>query len=388
MKWIGWVLFAICAESVQTQVGAVSKMQSHATSLLRMRAPRPQQYLLISSPREMKVVYSVVTPGQAAGSQVAPVVDSGLLGPEGIAVDRVRGILYIADPPSQKIFSYQLSVNPTGMLVSDGKQVTIVQGVEVVWLSVDSHGNLYYTSALSNEVLAIDRAVLSKIQTDEITASSLKTESQHAADVAKELAASKLLEQENLPTPRPTLKPTIHVLYSKMEGEDSASAPAGIAADGITVYWGNGASGTTLGALIAGMRNPAEGQGVTKLGSNTNTAYGVATSSNAVFYTDKTQFVYGVKKAGGTPEKMTTQLQSPRGLVWDGDGTVFVADQASSMVYSFPSGRIAPASLSRTTALHDAFGLAIISKDDPFARPASAFSGHVLLAALLALRAL
>ena len=31
----------------------------------------------------MKVVYSVVTPGKAAGSQVAPVVDSGLLGPEG-----------------------------------------------------------------------------------------------------------------------------------------------------------------------------------------------------------------------------------------------------------------------------------------------------------------
>merc|ERR1719506_744047 len=297
MKWNGWGLFVICAVSVETQVGAVSKMQSQATSLLRMRAPRPQQFLLISSPREMKVVYSVVTPGQGAGSQVAPVVDSGLLGPEGIAVDRVRGILYIADPPSQKIFSYQLRVS-NQLLVSDGKQVTIVEGQEVVWLSVDSHGNLYYTSALSNEVLSIDRAVLSKIQTGELTASALKTESQHAADVAKELAASKLLEKENLPTPRPVLKPTINVLYSKIEGEDSASAPAGIAAEGITVYWGNGASGTTLGALIVGQRHPAEGQSVVKLGSNTNTAYGVACSSNAVFYTDKTQFVYGVKKAG------------------------------------------------------------------------------------------
>merc|ERR1719506_910393 len=386
MKWNGWGLFAICAVSVETQVGAVAKMHSQASTLLRMRAPRPQQYLLISSPREMKVVYSVVTPGKAAGSQVAPVVDSGLLGPEGIAVDRVRGILYIADPPSQKIFSYQLRVS-NQLLVSDGKQVTIVEGQEVVWLSVDSHGNLYYTSALSNEVLSIDRAVLSKIQSDEITASALKTESQHAADVAKELAANKALEQENLPTPRPALKPTIHVLYSKMEGEDSASAPAGISAEGITVYWGNGASGTTLGAMIAGQMHPAEGQSVVKLGSNTNTAYGVCTSSNSVFYTDKTQFVYGVKKAGGTPEKMTTMLQSPRGLAWDGDGTVFVADQAANMVYSFPSGRIAPASLTRTTSLHDAFGLAIVSKDDPFAMPAFA-GAHFFVAALLALHAL
>jgi hypothetical protein len=368
---------------VETQVGAVAKMQSHATSLLRMRAPRPQQFLLISSPREMKVVYSVVTPGKAAGSQVAPVVDSGLLGPEGIAVDRVRGILYIADPPSQKIFSYQLRVN-NEMLMSDGKQVTIVEGQEVVWVSVDSLGNLYYTSALNNEVYSIDRAVLSKLQSEEILASQLKTESEHAAEVAKNLAEQKLLEQENLPTPRPTLKPTIKVLYSKAEGQDSASAPAGIAADGITVYWGNGASGTTLGSLISGPRHPGEGQTVTKLGSNTNTAFGVATSSNAVFYTDKTQFVYGLKKAGGTPEKMTTQLQSPRGLAWDGDGTVFVADQAGSMVYSFPSGRIAAASLSRTTSLHDAFGLAIVSKDDPFAMPAAAGRVALLLAALLA----
>jgi hypothetical protein len=385
MKWNGWVLFVACAVSVETQVGAVAKMHSQASTLLRMRAPRPQQYLLISSPREMKVVYSVVTPGKAAGSQVAPVVDSGLLGPEGIAVDRVRGILYIADPPSQKIFSYQLRVTD-GMLVSDGKQVTIVEGQEVVWVSVDSHGNLYYTTALTNEVLMVERPVLSKIQSDEILASSLKTESQHAADVAKELAATKLLEQENLPTPRPTIKPTIHVLYSKMEGEDSASAPAGIAADGINVYWGNGASGTTLGSLITGSRHPADGQAVIKLATNTNTAYGVTTSSNAVFYTDKTQFVYGVKKAGGTPEKMTTQLQSPRGLAWDGDGTVFVADQAGSIVYSFPSGRIAPAGLSRTTALHDAFGLAIISKDDPFAMPAAACGQllHALAVVVLA----
>jgi len=386
MKWNGWVLFAVCAVSVDTQVGAVSKMHAHASSMLRMRAPRPQQFLLISSPREMKVVYSVVTPGQAAGSKVAPVVDSGLLGPQGIAVDRVRGILYIADPPSQKIFSYNLRVSD-GMMMSDGKQVTIVEGQEVVWVSVDSHGNLYYTSSLSNEVLSVDREVLSKIQSEEISASALKTESQHAADVAKDLAANKLLESENLPTPRPVLKPTIKVLYSQAEGEDSASAPAGIAADGIAVYWGNGASGTTLGSLIGGQRQPSEGQAVNKIAANTNTAYGVACSSNAVFYTDKTQFVYGVKKAGGTPEKMTTTLQSPRGLAWDGDGTVFVADQASNMVYSFPSGRLAPASLARTVSLHDAFGLAIVSKDDPFAAPSAACLVP-LLAALFAARAL
>ena len=37
---------------------------------------------------------------------------------------------------------------------------------------------------------------------------------------------------------------------------------------------------------------------------------------------------------------LADSFQAPRGLAWDGDGTIFVADQAGSMVYSFPSGRL------------------------------------------------
>lgn len=61
----------------------------------------------------------------------------------------------------------------------------------------------------------------------------------------------------------------------------------------------------------------------------------------------------------------TEQLEAPRGLAWDGDGTVYVADQAGSAVFSFPSGKLAATQTSRVVDLHDAFGLALLGEQDP-----------------------
>ena len=61
------------------------------TRRFRRRSVPCRRYLLISSPREQKVCFSRIHPGNSAGTAVKPLVDSGLMAPEGIAVDRKRG---------------------------------------------------------------------------------------------------------------------------------------------------------------------------------------------------------------------------------------------------------------------------------------------------------
>jgi len=106
------------------------------------------------------------------------------------------------------------------------------------------------------------------------------------------------------------------------------------------------------------------------LSSNTDTVFGVAVTHNAAIYTDSAQFVYGVPlTANGVPGggviTFTDTLEAPRGIVWDGDGTVYVADQGGNTIYSLPVGRLAATSAERVVDLHDAYGLALLSETDP-----------------------
>jgi len=388
MKW-RWALLLAAAASLQLQAeaaaeqGALTHTHAHAHARSALRAPRPDQYLLISSPREQKVCFSRIHPGNSAGTAVKPLVDSGLMAPEGIAVDRKRGKMYVADPPVQKVFQYSIEVRG-GELLSDNRQIPIVEGLEVHWLAVDQLGDLYFTGSVDNSVMTIPLDTLKRLESGELTSANMKTESEAAEAAAKAASANAALEAEGKPTPPPSLDETIRVLYKKGDDEAGVSDPAGIAADGLHIFWGNGAAGTSVGAIVEGARDVTNGEGPRQVSSNTNKVFGVATSSNAIFYSDNTQFVYGLKKAGGEVVTLSDSFQQPRGLAWDGDGTVFVADQAGSMVYSFPSGRLAPAHTARVTQLHDAFGLALVSLDDPFALAhAAVLAGAALLLSLV-----
>ena len=58
------VLLLAAAASLEIKAEAAAAAGAHSS----LRAPRPDQFLLISSPREQKVVFSRITPGQSAGS--------------------------------------------------------------------------------------------------------------------------------------------------------------------------------------------------------------------------------------------------------------------------------------------------------------------------------
>merc|ERR1719444_292879 len=83
-----------------------------------------------------------------------------------------------------------------------------------------------------------------------------------------------------------------------------------------------------------------------------------------VFYSTNTTgsgAVYGVME-DGTTVPFVSSLVEPRGLVWDGDNTIYVADQATNKVYSFPAGRMmGDAPLTTSVVLDGPFGVALLS---------------------------
>merc|ERR1719389_1408829 len=92
-------------------------------------------------------------------------------------------------------------------------------------------------------------------------------------------------------------------------------------------------------------------------------AYGVCLSENNVFYTNADKTVFAVKKSGSAVATISDAFQEPRGCVWDGDGTIYVADKKLGTVSSFAGNmrNLAPSPVSLTVKFEDAFGVAIVS---------------------------
>jgi len=391
------LLLAFLECPLQTD-GFRAKQKQRALAKMKMKTKtkmteglNPSQFLVISSPMEKKICYAEIVDFKSKTGVVSPLIDSGLLLPMGLAIDKVRSFLYVADLDLKKIVRYTLMVQSEPQedgtvkrtLMTDGVQLTIIEGVEPRWVAVDpQRGHLYFTDQANDSVNKLDYGVIEKIEAGEWTAGDLLTveeKEEEALAAAQEARRLQLKGQAAMPPPDP--KPEIKRLYSGSE-HAGISRPAGLATNGVQLIWGNEATGTTQGSVVEGETDPkvspvaptanADSGAETgvivypkKLSSNTNKVFGVTLTHNAVIYTDNSQYVYGVRKGGGEVVTFTSGLEKPRGIAWDGDGTIYVADQAGNMVYCFASGSLKPTSISRVVGLHDAFGLALLSEEDP-----------------------
>eukprot|EP00397_Hematodinium_sp_SG-2012_P066646 GEMP01100596.1.p1 GENE.GEMP01100596.1~~GEMP01100596.1.p1 ORF type:complete len:176 (+),score=38.14 GEMP01100596.1:132-659(+) len=120
----------------------------------------PPQFLLISSPMEKKVSYCVLNNSKAVGGRVHALIDSGLLSPQGIAVDQARMSLYVADLEQQKIFRYKLvvmkdSATSALSLLTVGVPLVIVEKKDTNWVAVDFPGNVYFSEKSTNRILKV-----------------------------------------------------------------------------------------------------------------------------------------------------------------------------------------------------------------------------------------
>jgi len=163
--------------------------------------------------------------------------------------------------------------------------------------------------------------------------------------------------------------------------------PAGVVADATEVYWANQEGGAKTGTVGAGATAPqtpvlSNGSGAApvfmtyKLADGVDAAYGIAQTDSLVIFTDNSNYVYCVPKsgsAGGRPTALTDGVLSPRGLVWDGSGTTFVADSGSDTVFSLPTGQCsAGVPLQQAAYVHGPFGLALIKASAPVFQKAQA----------------
>jgi hypothetical protein len=362
----------------------------------------PLQILIMSSPMEQKIVYVQLKNLKAYSPQydwpvrpprVSPLIDAGLTTPMGLAIDKTHGFLYVADLDGNSIFRYKFyvadGVKGEKKIISDGVQLTVVTGKEPRWCTCDIHGNLYFTDQSSNSIFKVDYGTIGEIAAEKFKAEDLQTvqEAEEEA-LAQAEAAEKLAKSGNkLPQPAPPPpKPIIHALYAAGTAPNVVK-PSGIATNGVRLYWANEKNGDKEGSVVEGEVHPVappvaddsttqgdedaappephfEDKAVAK---NAAGAFGVALTPSYILYGDETQYVYGVKYSGGAVSTFTSKIQQPRGIVYDGDATAYVADQGSQAVYSFPCGLLPGGSvgISRIVGFHDVFGLAIINENDP-----------------------
>eukprot|EP00928_Gymnodinium_smaydae_P054111 TRINITY_DN37941_c0_g1_i1.p1 TRINITY_DN37941_c0_g1~~TRINITY_DN37941_c0_g1_i1.p1 ORF type:complete len:332 (-),score=86.96 TRINITY_DN37941_c0_g1_i1:110-1105(-) len=283
-------------------------------------------FLLISAPRQGTVSWVRLPEANVYdGLEPKTLIDSGLKHPQGIAVDQKRKLLYVADPDVQRIYAYELKIE--GGTLKAGKRSVLARDAESRWVAVDGVGSVFFSDEPRNRILRVTAE-----------------QALRGAGAASE------------------------VVHSGQE-ITQVSEPGGVAVDNFNVYWTNKHFGTQVGSVVRGGEERAEtdqGQGgsadvVSVLARNAPKAYGICLALGNIYFTAARKSVYGVKKRGGPVAEVSSQLSSPRGCAFDGDGTVYVADRDQNAVFSFAGNmqKITHAHLTKAFDVEDAFGLAV-----------------------------
>lgn len=385
------LLFLGCLTSAQGLSSQVKRLGSLSSAPIDSFVPTftapqltPRQFLFVSSPAEQKIVYTELRNFQSTSGRTFVLVDSGLSKPAGLAFDHQRGNLYVADGAFKKIFRFTVFVDETGpttKLVTDGVQLTILENTTVQWVAVDAAGNVIYSDEDAKTINKIPADTVELLASGELEASDLVLTSVADQETRALIAAARRANSSGAAatSAADTSLPqaSILVLY-EASSNPSVVAPAGLATDGIRLYWTNSAGGQKGGTAVQGEMMPQQlvqlEPGSTpffrsvSLTNATDGATGVVRSNNMLFYSsssDGNGAVYGITESG-KPLAFVQGLSSPMGLVWDGDQTVFVADTAQNTVYSFPIGRVSGnVPLTRSVVLSGATGLALLSAQDP-----------------------
>jgi len=260
------------------------------------------RYMLLSSPQK-GMVYYIRMNNVEEESMGKPVSEISLFAcgkPQGIAVDQSRSILYVADAETNSIIGTELSVMPDGSLIS-GPKVPIKSSTKALWISVDSHGNLFYSRTQTKEIMMISAATASSVFQGKIAPSQ----------------PVQLYAANGMP---PILK---------------VRTPHGVYVDDTNLYWVNGAIGE--GVLMRGLEKPSDLKelDIKVMQKDGGAAFGVCGSPEHIYYTSK-EHVFGIPKDGGNVTILSTVLLQPRGCSWDGSGGLWVADK-DGQIFRFPS---------------------------------------------------
>lgn len=263
----------------------------------------PPKYVVFSQPTLRWLGY-VKLPDPT----VRTLVMSGLIWPQAVCIDQTNMRLFVTDKPAFKIYWYQLIVLPDGKLITDGTQHVAVQGMVADRLTTDNVGNLYYSGTAVTPPPWKSYPSIFKHNTILLATGGVVAD---GTDI-----------------------------YTRANNE--IWEPSSLATDNFNIWWGNGAEGLKHGSLAKGS---AGGGGSQKIADNEDVVRSVVITPRNIFYGGGGK-IFGIPKdkvgaaCGEHCHLITDQISEPNGMVWDGDGTMYVADYKANKVYSFPSGAL------------------------------------------------
>lgn len=370
--WLIAMLMVVAVAPVPASSAAKAGTDASLRGKLDLEAfPTTTTFLLMSSTVERKVSYVLLSDFKVVGGKVRALVDDGLSWPYGLAYDQRTSVLYVADTGLRSVVCYNIQVRimPEGHgtpfeLAVHGAKSVVVQNVLASWVTVDNEGNLFYTDQETRTVNRIHHQLLWQLRQGRVSASELRRVTEEELRVASALAevvekpadspAEALAETLDSSSDRRSAAPA-NVLSLHQAGD---VVPDGVAADGGELYWVDDKGGVNR----ISAEEPSD---ALVMSSVQLRAHGIAATSNMVIFTTENAEVYGVRKTGGNAVPLSQDFHSPRGVVWDGDNTVYIADTGTNAVYSMPCGRLAERQpLERILEMHGPFGLALIRTSD------------------------
>jgi len=367
----------------------ISKVSSASMRASVFTDPRqhfsPPDMLIVSSPAERKVSFAPIKNYKSAGVTL-PIIDAGVMAPYGLAWDGPRSALYICDGTLKKIFRQTLKAvecvskgdckGNAFQLKADGDKQVIVDNTLSRWASVDEKGNLYYSDVDTKSINKINVEFIDMISDGLLLPKDLvKT---NEPDAAGEEAAKESVEDDANATTKTAVTtplPSIVQLY-EADASTDVGTPSGVVASGPALYWANSEDGLAKGSVSFGKTNPRikkvkEGEDQpsfpsAKLANNTASSFGIAVTKTAVVYGDVSSNLWAANRGTGEVVALSKNMLTPRGIVWDGAETVYVADQDGNSVSSVPVGMLKPnAPVTQTLDIHGPFGVALVRPTDP-----------------------
>ena len=155
-----------------------------------------------------------------------PLVLGDVSSPTAIAVDPLSSRLFVADPPKNIIWWYQLGLTNQGFLQTTGKQRAAVEGFSAHWLAVNGAGDLYFSGHPAPK----------------------------NASVPSVPDAIWRLDNEQIVT-GDTFNPTeIYTRANTGQPDPKVWQLSGLAVDSFYIFWGNQADGTKHGSVSKGTR--------------------------------------------------------------------------------------------------------------------------------------
>lgn len=350
---------------------------------------RPDQFLIVSSPTRKKVVWSNIQNFQSAMARPFPLIDDGLVEPRGLALDRKSLSLYVADTGAQKIYRYALLIVATDQgssLTTTGERTTILKGHPVESLTFDGDGNLFYTARDTNNINKLSAAAIRSVINGVLKPGNWQIISERTLEFKSMLAPQRAQflgkTYSNLTIDADRATATIQSLY-EAPTNPHVSSPTSPVVDGEDLFWINQVDGAVKGTVVKGGVNPKSNHsnlGATQfravaLTKSGDGAFGLTSSEKALFFTRNiigadgppgSGAVSGLIKGTSTAVNLVTGLKAPRGLAWDGDRTVYVADEGLGHVWAFAANRLMEnVPITKALNMDGAYGIVHFGADEP-----------------------